>query len=107
MVTHLYLGTGVPGGGTVDEGALARFIDGAVAEAFPDGLTRYEATGQWRGANGHPVHERTVVIEVVHHRGDAAAAAVTTLAKDYRERFHQEAVLVTEGPLDGMRLISR
>lgn len=105
VATRLYLGMNMPGG-TVPPAEFARFLDEVVSPAFPDGFTRYEAAGQWRGGAG-PEREATVVIEVVHHAGDPLAEKVSEVAAAYRTTFHQESVLVTEGFLRDVRFIDR
>ena len=105
VATRLYLGTNLPGG-TVPAADLARFLDEIVSPAFPDGFTRYDATGQWRGKAGSE-REATVVIEVVHHAGDPLAAKVLEVASAYRATFHQESVLVTDGVLSDVRFLDR
>lgn len=105
IATRLYLGTNMPGG-TVPPADLARFLDEVVSPAFPDGFTRYDAAGQWRGAAGVE-REATVVIEVVHRAGDPLAAKAREVAAAYRTRFHQESVLLTDAPLGGVEFIER
>jgi hypothetical protein len=105
VVTRLYLGTGTPNG-PVAEDALAHFLATDAVAAFPDGMTRYDATGQWRGMDGRTAQERTIVLEIVHHPCDASSAAATELAREYRRRFHQESVLLTEEALSTVEFIA-
>lgn len=105
VATRLYLGGNMPGG-TVPPADLVRFLDEVVSPAFPEGFTRYDAAGQWRGGAG-PEHEATVVVEVVHHAGDPLAARAQEVASAYRATFHQQAVLLTVAPLAEVRFIDR
>lgn len=105
VATRLYLGTAMPGG-TVPPAELTRFLDEVVSPAFPDGFTRYDAAGQWRGERGSE-REATVVIEVVHHAGDPLAAKAVEVAAAYRAAFRQQAVLLTVAPLTDVRFIDR
>ncbi|WP_291298873.1 DUF3574 domain-containing protein [Elioraea sp.] len=93
--TTLYLGRAIPGGGTVDDAALARFVAEEVVPRFPDGFTLLDATGHWRDtATGEGVREPTVLVVVLHPPGRRAAAEAIAVA--YAERFGQQAVLRVE-----------
>ena len=60
--TELYFGTAMPDGAVTDEEFRA-FIDREVTPRFPDGLTVLEAEGQFRGADGILVKERSFVLD--------------------------------------------
>jgi hypothetical protein len=63
-----------------------------VSSRFPDGLTVWDADGQWR-AGGAIKHERTKVLLIVHPDTAAAHQAVRTIITRYRKAFDQESVL--------------
>lgn len=98
---RLYFGRAIPGGGEVSEMQWHEFVAGEIAPRFPNGFTTYRAAGHWRGDDGATVSEQTMVLEVIHAAGDAAAErAVDVIARTYRARFHQDAVMRVRIPAE-------
>jgi hypothetical protein len=89
----LYFGRSIPGGGRVTDAEWEAFLRDVVTPRFPDGLTVWDARGQWRGADGAVAREETRVVQVVHRPAAAADSALAQVAAEYRRRFRQEAVL--------------
>jgi hypothetical protein len=99
MVTEtLYFGPNIPGGGTVSDADWAAFVAEDVTPRFPDGLTTWSATGQWRGASGAVEQEGSHVLHLLRPDDPARAAAVAEVARAYKARFRQEAVLRERTP---------
>lgn len=94
-VTRLYLGTQMPDG-QVDEAAWQAFVAGTIAPRFGAGFTVLEAQGQWRAADGRVVSERSRVLEVVGDDDVATRARLAEVVVGYKQRFRQEAVLLTQ-----------
>src|SRR5262245_20828409 len=69
--TTLYFGTARPKG-SVSELEWQLFLRDEVTPRFPDGLTVWDAEGQWRASPGSVEHERSKVLLLVH--ADTAAA---------------------------------
>jgi len=69
------------------------FLRDEVTSRFPQGLTVWEAEGQWKGADGAIGHERTKVLLLVHPDTAAARDSVQALMTRYRKTFDQESVL--------------
>ena len=92
MRTTLYFGTTRPKG-TVSELEWQVFLRDEVTARFPDGLTVWDAQGQWRNAGGAIGQERSKVLLLVHADTDAARAAVMSVIAKYRQSFEQESVL--------------
>lgn len=88
----LYFGTARPDG-TVSATEWAAFLDAEVTPRFPDGLTGWPASGQWRGADGALVREHSHVLNLLHPGGEAPDAAIRAVVGAYKARFQQEAVL--------------
>ena len=89
----LYFGRNRPGGGTVSDTDWSRFLTEVVTPRFPRGLTVLEATGQWQGAEGVVEQERSEIVTVFHPDTDEARRSVQGIAREYKRRFQQEAVL--------------
>jgi hypothetical protein len=90
---RLVFGQSIPGGGTVSDSAWAAFLRDVISPRFPSGLTVWHADGQWLDSHGATEHESTIIVEVLHVRGDPADSVFAAIAKAYIERFHQDAVL--------------
>jgi len=88
----LYFGTARPGG-TVSLTEWRAFIDEVVSPRFPQGLTTWQAAGQWRGSNGIIGREPSHVLHLVHAPGAKEESAVREIIEQYKTRFQQEAVL--------------
>ena len=90
--TTLYFGLQRPKG-AVSELEWQMFLRDEVTARFPDGLTVWEAEGQWRGSDGAIGHERSKVLLLVHADTAQAREAVQTVIIRYRKSFDQESVL--------------
>ena len=92
----LYFGTAKPAG-VVSADEWGQFIDSVVTPRFPEGLTVWQALGQWKSERGLIVREASYVLNVVHPNNAAAEAAVSEIVTAYKMTFHQEAVLRVRG----------
>jgi hypothetical protein len=90
--TTLYFGGARPKG-AVSELEWQLFLRDEVTPRFPNGMTVWDAEGQWREPGGGIGHERTKVLLLVHPDTDAAREAVRTVIGRYRKAFEQESVL--------------
>lgn len=63
--TTLYFGGARPKG-SVSELEWQLFLRDEVTPRFPNGMTVWDAEGQWRGPGGEIGHERTKVLLLVH-----------------------------------------
>jgi hypothetical protein len=89
----LVFGRSIPTGGTVSDSAWDAFMREVVTPGFPAGLTVWRAQGQWLDPRGTTAREAVVIVEVVHPLGDPADSVFARVANEYRQRFHQDAVL--------------
>ena len=90
--TTLYFGLSKKKG-SVTELEWQVFLRDEVTTRFPDGLTSWEAEGQWRTADGTIGHERSKVLLLVHPDTPAARSAVQSVIERYRKGFEQDSVL--------------
>ena len=90
--TTLYLGLNRRTG-SVTEAQWAAFLRDEVTPRFPQGLTVWQADGQWRRADGTIAQERSKVLLLVHDESSAAHSALTAIIESYKHRFEQESVL--------------
>ena len=87
--TTLYFGLNRKGC-TVSEAQWRNFLRDHVTPRFPQGLTVWEANGQWRRADGVIVREPAKVLLLVHDESPAVKAAILAIIEDYKKAFEQE-----------------
>ena len=90
--TTLYFGLARPKG-SVSELEWQIFLRDEVTKRFPDGLTVWEAQGQWRTPAGSIDHEQSKVLLLVHPDTVAARQSVLGVIEAYRKTFEQQSVL--------------
>jgi hypothetical protein len=90
--TTLYFGSARPKG-SVSELEWQLFLRDEVTSRFPEGLTVWDAAGQWRAPQGAIEQERTKVLLLVHSDTPAARQSVLTVIERYRKLFEQQSVL--------------
>jgi hypothetical protein len=90
--TTLYFGLARPKG-SVTELEWQIFLRDEVTKRFPDGLTVWDAEGQWRSPAGSIDHEQSKVLLLVHPDTAAARQAVSAVIEAYRRTFEQQSVL--------------
>ena len=90
--TTLYFGTNRPTG-TVSELEWQIFVRDEVTTRFPDGLTVWDAHGQWKDAAGAIAQERSKVLLIVHADSEKARSAIQDVIVRYRKAFEQQSVL--------------
>ena len=88
----LYFGTQKPVGRVTPED-WAQFLSETVTPRFPEGLTAWRASGQWRSASGSIVQESSYVLSLVHPDSPSAEKAIQEMLASYKSQFQQEAVL--------------
>ena len=89
--TTLYFGLARPKG-AVSELEWQLFLRDEVTRRFPDGLTVWEADGQWRTPAGSIDHEQSKVLLLVHPDTAAARQSILDLIEAYRKTFEQQSV---------------
>jgi hypothetical protein len=94
---RLYFGTQTPDG-TVTPAQWAQFLGEVVTPRFPQGLSVWPASGQWRSGDGSITREDAYVLDLLHPRDRANETAVREIVADYRRRFRQEAVMRVRTP---------
>jgi hypothetical protein len=90
--TTLYFGLARPKG-AVTELEWQLFLRDEVTKRFPDGLTVWEADGQWRTPFGTIDNERSKVLLLVHPDSTRARQSVQEVIGSYRLKFEQQSVL--------------
>lgn len=94
----VYFGTDTPSG-SVTPAEWTRFLGEVVTSRFPDGLSVWQASGQWKAASGVIVNEQTYVLNLIHPDNAAMNKAMQDILASYKTRFQQEAVLRVTTPV--------
>jgi hypothetical protein len=92
MRTTLYFGLNRKTG-SVSEGQWRSFLREHVTPRFPQGLTVWEANGQWRRGDGVIVREPAKVLLLVHDESAEVKREIAGIIEDYKRSFEQESVL--------------
>ena len=90
--TTLYFGMSRPKG-SVSELEWQLFLRDEVTKRFPDGLTVWQAEGQWLSPVGSIDREQSKVLLLVHADSAAARESVQAVIQSYRKTFEQQSVL--------------
>ena len=70
-----------------------RFVDREISPRFPDGLTAFDAKGQWRDTTRATiVHEPSKVVEIVLPGKPDDVEQLNQIAQAYKTRFRQQSV---------------
>lgn len=71
------------------------FLDKEVTPRFPDGLTVFEAYGQWRGpGETAPSRLRSKVLVILHEDTPAKRAAIDAIRVAWKAATHDKSVLL-------------
>ncbi len=95
---NFYFGLAKGDGSLVSEAEWAAFLADTVTPRFPDGLTVYDAHGQWLDTEADQLYrEPTKVLNILapHDDLDASLAALNEIADVFVERFDQQVVFRT------------
>ena len=90
---QFFMGRSNQTGEVVDDAAWATFLGDTVTPRFPDGLTTYDARGQWRDSEGQIKKERTKVLVILAPPGDDGLRLIGEISDEYKRRFDQQSVL--------------
>jgi hypothetical protein len=87
---ELYFGSSVKGRPFVTEQAWSKFLDSEVTPRFPDGLTVFDAHGQWRSGDGRTYREATRVLLILYKADATSEGKIEAMRDAYKKQFHQE-----------------
>ena len=90
---QFFMGRSNQTGAVVDDAAWATFLGDTVTPRFPDGLTVFDARGQWRDSAGQIKKERTKVLVILAPPGEDGLRLISEISDEYKRRFSQQSVL--------------
>lgn len=91
--SELYFGLQKPDGASVTEAEWQDFLDKSITSRFPDGLTVFDACGQYKDQKGKIIREKTKVLVIVHK--DGKDGDLNKICQEYMKAFSQELVFRT------------
>jgi hypothetical protein len=93
QVAELMFGRKIGDRIAVSEGDWGRFVDREITPRFPDGLTVFNAAGQWRDKSSNKiVREPSKIVQIVLPGDDGEFARLNEIAEAYKTRFKQQSV---------------
>ena len=96
LEAELLFGRNIEGKGTVSDAQWSDFLGGEVTPRFPDGLTVFQASGQWRDSEtGQIVHEPSFIVMILAPNSPDTLTRLSEIRTAYKARFHQQSVGLT------------
>src|SRR5271166_1915546 len=89
---EMYFGSSVKGLPFVTEEAWSQFLASEVTPKFPDGLTVFDAHGQWRSDDGKIYREETHVLVILYKADATTDGKIEAIRDAYRKQFQQEGL---------------
>jgi hypothetical protein len=99
VAIDLYFGRDKPAGGEVTDAEWGAFVTEVVTSRFPDGLSVFDSSGQYREPTGRIVRERSKRLVVIVFDSPAHKAKVIEIVEAYKQRFGQYSVFRVEQPV--------
>ncbi|MFV8101734.1 DUF3574 domain-containing protein [Enterobacter cloacae complex sp.6730515] len=97
--TTLYFGLNRPAGAQITGSEWQQFVDQDVTPRFRDGLTVFDARGQWLGNNGQVAREPSKALMLIHGKDAQSETNIEALRGIYKSRFAQESVMRVDQPV--------
>jgi len=89
----LYFGLNRPAGPEITVTEWQQFVDNDVTPRFRDGLTVFNANGQWLGNDGKLARESSKALMLIHGSDVESNNKVEKLRSTYQSRFNQDSVM--------------
>jgi hypothetical protein len=99
MQTTLYFGLNRPAGPAITAAEWQTFVDSQVTPRFKDGLTVFDAKGQWLGHDGKLARENSKALLLIHAPGKESEANIEALRSGYKQQFAQDSVMRVDAPV--------
>ena len=97
--TTLYFGLSRPAGKDITAQEWQQFVDRDVTPRFRDGLTVFDARGQWLGNDGTVAREQSKALMLIHGKDAKSEEGIEALRNTYKSRFAQESVMRVDKPV--------
>ncbi|HCN97732.1 MAG TPA: DUF3574 domain-containing protein [Leclercia sp.] len=97
--TTLYFGLNRPAGEAITGQEWQQFVDQDVTPRFRDGLTVFDARGQWLGNDGKVARESSKALMLIHGKDARSESNIEALRGIYKQRLAQESVMRVDQPV--------
>lgn len=97
--TTLYFGLNRPVGPTITATEWQTFVDQQVTPRFKEGLSVFDAKGQWLGNDGKLVRENSKALMLLHTADVTSEQNITALRSHYKQQFAQDSVMRVDAPV--------
>lgn len=97
--TTLYFGLNRPAGPAITAAEWQTFVDSQVTPRFKNGLTVFDAKGQWLGHDGKLARENSKALLLIHAPGKESEANIEALRSGYKQQFAQDSVMRVDAPV--------
>ena len=98
LVIQLFFGQIVPDRGPVTAAEWNGFLQKHVTPLFPEGLTVYDAYGQWLNPQLHTeIRQATKIIVIAAPDTSEVRDKIAEVSESYRRQFHQQSVGILSG----------
>ncbi|MBC3381931.1 DUF3574 domain-containing protein [Serratia fonticola] len=91
--TTLYFGLNRPAGPVITAVEWQTFVDQQVTPRFKDGLSVFDAKGQWLGNDGKLARENSKALMLIHSPDAASEQNIEALRTRYKQQFAQDSVM--------------
>ena len=99
QVAELMFGRNIGNRIGVSEGDFGRFVDREIMSRFPNGLTVFNAAGQWRDEVSNKIaREPSKVVQIVLPGQVDDIARLNEIVEAYKRRFKQQSVVMLVRP---------
>jgi mannose/fructose-specific phosphotransferase system component IIA len=89
----LFFGRNISSGGQVSEEQFQTFVDQIITPLFPNGLTIFDAEGQFRDSSGMIIEEPSKLVTLFVDDTPASQSGINQVVSAYLDQFNQESVL--------------
>lgn len=89
----LYFGLNRPAGPEITATEWQQFVDNDVTPRFREGLTVFNANGQWLGKDGKLAREPSKALMLIHISDAESNNNIEKLRSIYKSRFNQDSVM--------------
>lgn len=97
--TTLYFGLNRPVGPVISAAEWQSFVDRQVTLRFKDGLSVFDAKGQWLGNDGKLARENSKALMLIHAPGKESETNIEALRSSYKQQFAQDSVMRVDAPV--------
>ncbi|MFS7184896.1 DUF3574 domain-containing protein [Serratia proteamaculans] len=97
--TTLYFGLNRPVGPVISAAEWQSFVDRQVTLRFKDGLSVFDAKGQWLGNDGKLARENSKALMLIHAPGKESETNIEALRSSYKQQFAQDSVMRVDTPV--------